>query len=96
MTKNVDPGEKHKEKLLTFGAPTGVASELKSVNKQVMLILNMVLTVAGAFAAVFKGLEYSFGGQIDFAARLLLGSAVGFIVFVADLYFVVKSIDQEA
>lgn len=91
MTKNVSYGN-----LKADGRPkneeyqTNFGEEIRTINKFLLIFINTVLTVAGSFFFTYKALEYAIpeGG---FAFQLLAGCFVGSIVFMADLYFILKS-----
>lgn len=93
MTSNVDAAIVHRK---AKGMASGeFGAELRAVNKHLITLLNMVLTVAGAFAFGYKGLEIVGGGLFDLTARLIIGCVLGTVVFFADLYFFLKTMEAE-
>ncbi|KAK7088105.1 transmembrane protein 199-like [Littorina saxatilis] len=80
MTKNVDLSVKHE---ITF------QEDVKSLNRQIIGVLNFLVTVVAAFAFGYKGVEVA-TGQKMFPLQLTTGLILGGIVFFADLYFLVK------
>src|SRR4051794_22255327 len=68
---------------------------MKEVNRQMIAIFNTLLTVAGAFAFGFFGINYAYPAlQLNFETRIILGLCTATVVFFADLYFITKSMDQ--
>ncbi|XP_071789736.1 transmembrane protein 199-like [Asterias amurensis] len=65
-----------------------VGQEVRSVQVQLMGILNILLTVVGAFVFGFMAMYYS-GQSVN--ARVLCGFSLAMIVAVADLYFFIKT-----
>jgi hypothetical protein len=52
--------------------------------------------IGGAFAFGFWGIHFAYPHlRLDIAERMLLGLVFGTIVFFADLYFLVKGMDQD-
>ena len=65
------------------------------MNRQLISVANMMLTVAGAFAFSFFGLHVAYPALgLDFATRMLLGLMLAGVVFFADLYFILKTLDD--
>ncbi|VDM84478.1 unnamed protein product, partial [Strongylus vulgaris] len=92
IVQSVDPTQKYgKVNLMEdFGA------ELKNVNRQLMSIFNVVLTVVCAFFFGFSGVQFAYPHlHLDLATRFLIGLVPATIVFFADLYFVVRSMDMD-
>lgn len=72
-----------------------VLKDLRSVNRQMIAVINTLLTVGGAFAFGFFGINMAYSHlNLDIATRMLLGLFFGTIVFFADIYFIVKNMDQ--
>ncbi|KAH3891588.1 transmembrane protein 199-like isoform X2 [Dreissena polymorpha] len=63
--------------------------DLKEMNRQMVSVFNFIVTVGGAFAFGYKGVEYSFHGD-TFAFQLIVGLSLATVVFFADLYFLLK------
>jgi hypothetical protein len=69
---------------------------MRSVNRQLIAVINTVITVAGAFTFGFYGMDYMYsGGRLDFAVRMLIGVLLGTVVFFADLWFIVKGMGED-
>lgn len=66
------------------------------MNRQGIVIINTLLTVGGAFAFGFYGLNLAYPHlQMELAMRLLFGLVFATIVFFADLYFILKNMAIE-
>ncbi|VDN41509.1 unnamed protein product [Gongylonema pulchrum] len=69
--------------------------EMKAVNRQLTVVLNTLLTVAGGFFFGYFGISYAYPSlHLDMTTRMILGLLIGAIVFFADLYFIVKGMDD--
>lgn len=69
---------------------------MREVNRQVIAVVNTVITVGGAFAFGFFGVTYTHQHMhLDIATRILIGLVLATIVFFADLYFIVKNMGQD-
>ncbi|GFO38780.1 transmembrane protein 199-like [Plakobranchus ocellatus] len=62
--------------------------DVKNMNRQIIAMLNFVLTVVAGFAFGYKGTEYIVGKL--FAMQLMSGLIMGTIVFFVDLYFIMR------
>ena len=84
MTKNVDFNRYHAQ-------PTGSSfiPDMKSVQGQLITVVNVFLTIMGAFTFGYKVVEYSTGVK-DFVLQICCGLFCAFLVAVADLYFLFK------
>jgi len=80
MTRNVDP--RRTRETFTFN------EEVKTMNKQVVGIINFLVTVVAGFAFGYKGVEVIYGKL--FPMQMLWGMVVGSVVFFCDLYFMLK------
>uniref|UniRef100_A0A0R3RW67 Transmembrane protein 199 n=1 Tax=Elaeophora elaphi TaxID=1147741 RepID=A0A0R3RW67_9BILA len=91
MTRSVDPNQIYgRENLLH-----GFGEEMKAVNRQLMVILNTLLTVVGGFSFGYFGIGYAYPDlHMNVAFRIALGLAIAAAVFFADLYFIVKGMDD--
>ncbi|KAL3989501.1 Endoplasmic reticulum-based factor for assembly of V-ATPase family protein [Acanthocheilonema viteae] len=91
MTRSVDPNQIYgRENLLH-----GFGEEMKAVNRQLMVILNALLTVAGGFSFGYFGVAYAYPDlHMNVAFRIALGLAIGTVVFFADLYFIIKGMND--
>lgn len=70
--------------------------EMRTVNRQMMSVINVLITVVGAFFFGFSGVTYAYPHlKLDLATRFIIGLVPATIVFFCDLYFVVKSMDQD-
>lgn len=67
---------------------------MKEVNRQVIAIVNTLITVAGAFAFGYYGVSFAYPSlNLNFETRITMGLCLGTVVFFADLYFIAKSMD---
>ncbi|EYB94894.1 hypothetical protein Y032_0166g76 [Ancylostoma ceylanicum] len=92
IVQSVDASQKYGKVNLVenFGA------ELKVVNRQLISIFNVVITVVGAFFFGFSGVQFAYPHlHLDLATRFIIGLVPATIVFFADLYFVIKNMDQD-
>ncbi|WKX93921.1 hypothetical protein Q1695_011299 [Nippostrongylus brasiliensis] len=92
IVESVDPTQKYGKvsHMDNFGA------ELKAVNRQLISVLNVVITVVGAFFFGFSGVQFAYPHlHLDIATRFLIGLVPATIVFFADLYFVVKNMGED-
>ncbi|CAK5118529.1 unnamed protein product [Meloidogyne enterolobii] len=70
--------------------------EMREVNRQMVAIINTLITVGGSFAFGFWGVQFAYPHLgLDIAERMLLGLVCATIVFFADLYFIVKSMSDD-
>ncbi|CAB3411298.1 unnamed protein product [Caenorhabditis bovis] len=91
LVRSVDPLQKYgrTDHMENFGA------EMRTVNRQVMSVVNVIITVVGAFFFGFSGVTYAYPHlKLDLATRFIIGLVPATIVFFADLYFVIKSMDM--
>ncbi|GMT36150.1 hypothetical protein PFISCL1PPCAC_27447, partial [Pristionchus fissidentatus] len=73
----------------------GFGKEMKEANKQVMSIFNVVLTVVCGFFFGFSGVTYLYPHmEIELPIRFAIGLVFATIIFFADLYFVLKGMDD--
>ncbi|KAF8353648.1 hypothetical protein PRIPAC_95271, partial [Pristionchus pacificus] len=73
----------------------GFGKEMKAANKQVMSIFNVVITVVCGFFFGFSGVTYLYPHlEIDLSIRFAIGLVFATIIFFADLYFVLKGMDD--
>jgi len=70
-------------------AEQSLGGQMKLMNNQILSMFNFVVTVAGSFAFAYKATEYSME-KPNFAVQLLSGLCVATVVFIADLYFLIK------
>ncbi|KAL3856460.1 hypothetical protein ACJMK2_011216 [Sinanodonta woodiana] len=69
-----------------------VGKDYKDLNRQLITILNFVVTVGGSFAFGYKATEYAFGDMGDtFLLQMVVGLILAAVVFIADMYFLIKS-----
>lgn len=71
-----------------FSREVGVWREIRN---QYIAVINMVLTIGGTFAFVFKAVEYSLPVPNP-AAQTLLGILACLVVAVAELYFLLRDL----
>ena len=62
----------------------------REMNRQGTAVFNTLITVGGAFTFAFYGIQMMIPG-IDFSYKIITGLIMGGIVFIADLYFIIKS-----
>ena len=62
---------------------------MEELNRYLLLIFQFVVSMVSAFAFGYLA-PYYFYGTIDIGKRLLYGIICGFVVGLADLYFVVR------
>uniref|UniRef100_A0A1I8A4L0 Endoplasmic reticulum-based factor for assembly of v-atpase n=1 Tax=Steinernema glaseri TaxID=37863 RepID=A0A1I8A4L0_9BILA len=92
MTKMIDPGQKYGRDTImeNFG------QELRSANRHLIAVFNTLLTVGGAFAFGFFGIDIAYPHlNLDMTRRMIIGLVLGIIVFFADLYFIVKGMGDD-
>ncbi|KAJ1372272.1 hypothetical protein KIN20_034381 [Parelaphostrongylus tenuis] len=92
IIRSVDASQKYGkvDYMVDFGA------ELKVVNRQLISVINVVITVAGAFFFGFSGVQYTYPQlRLDIATRFIIGLIPATVVFLADLYFIVKNMDHD-
>uniref|UniRef100_A0AC35TZG3 DUF2335 domain-containing protein n=1 Tax=Rhabditophanes sp. KR3021 TaxID=114890 RepID=A0AC35TZG3_9BILA len=92
MVKSLDPTQNFgKENLMKdFG------KDMKEVNRQSIAIFNTLITVAGAFTFGYYGITFMYPGlNLSFETKIIVGLVLATIVFIADLYFIIKSMDPQ-
>ncbi|CAG5114914.1 unnamed protein product [Candidula unifasciata] len=62
--------------------------EVKAMNRQLIMMINFLITVAAGFAFGYKGIEMMVGKV--FAMQMMSGLIVALIVFFVDLYFLLR------
>ena len=62
----------------------------REMNRQGTAVFNTLITVGGAFTFAFYGINMMMPG-LDLSYRIITGLIIGGIVFIADLYFIMKS-----
>ncbi|CAG0899457.1 unnamed protein product [Cyprideis torosa] len=89
MTAGVDRLQSaRKEDSLNFGA------ELREINAHLINILQLILTVGGTFLFTYKAIEYAHGDtQPSVAGKVLVALCTSFLVAVADLYFILRTLE---
>jgi len=88
MTKNVNANRFQLSKQTDSMIP-----EMKSVQGQLITVVNVFLTIGGAFAFGYKSIEYSTGTK-DFVTQIIFGLFCAFIVAIADIYFLFKRLNK--
>ncbi|KAI3418766.1 hypothetical protein GPALN_007870 [Globodera pallida] len=90
ITKSVDASRTKRPLMQDFG------KEMRQVNRQLVAVINTLITVGGSFAFGFFGVEFAYPQlRLDVATRMLLGLVLATLVFFADLYFLVKGMEME-
>ncbi|XP_029406384.1 transmembrane protein 199 [Bactrocera dorsalis] len=87
MTKNVDS-------TLKYVPEDTLAYQVKAMNSQMIAVLQFIFSVAAGFVFGFLGLELIFGG-IEFGLRLVLGIFCALVIGVAEMYFLLKKLNEE-
>ncbi|VDK49044.1 unnamed protein product [Anisakis simplex] len=68
---------------------------MRVANRQAIVVFNTLITVGGAFAFGFFGMGYAVPSlQTELLFRLSVGVLLALIVFFADLYFIIKGMDD--
>ena len=69
---------------------------MRAVNRQMISVINVVITVVGAFFFGFSGVTYAYPHmKLDLPTRFIIGLVPATIVFFCDLYFVIKGMDMD-
>ncbi|CAD6994970.1 unnamed protein product [Ceratitis capitata] len=87
MTKNIDS-------TLKYAPEDTIAYQVKAMNSQMIAVLQFIFSVAAGFVFGFLGLELIFGG-IEFGLRLVLGIFCALVIGVAEMYFLLKKLNEE-
>lgn len=67
---------------------------MRSANRQMIAVINTLITVGGAFTFGFYGINLAYPHLgLDFAMRMILGLVFGTIVLFADFYFIIKNME---
>jgi len=90
MTDNVDPWRKVE---LVDRIDKPISKQLEEINRYLLLVFQFVLSMASAFAFGYLAPFY-FYGTVAVGPRLLYGIISGFVVGMADLYFVMRHLLQ--
>jgi len=91
MTRNVDAHTAKESPLSEIGR------EVRAINRHLITLFNMLFTVVGSFFFAYMGTSYLYpSGPGAFAGRLGAGLVTATIVFFADLYFVIRTLDEDA
>ncbi|KAL3320816.1 hypothetical protein Ciccas_000501 [Cichlidogyrus casuarinus] len=69
-------------------------NEIKCMNRQFMMVLNFILIVGGAFTFGFYAASIFGFDDVKTSTRLITGFALALVVFFADLYFLLKNVEQ--
>lgn len=64
------------------------------MNSQMIAVLQFIFSVAAGFVFGFLGLELIFGG-LEFGLRLVLGIFCALVIGVAEMYFLLKKLNEE-
>ncbi|CAJ0564678.1 unnamed protein product, partial [Mesorhabditis spiculigera] len=92
LVESVDPAQ-------SYGATPLMAdfgSDFRSMNRQLGTVINFAITVIGGFFFGFSGVTYAYPSRDwDLATRFLIGLVLATIIFFADLYFLIKNMDEE-
>lgn len=88
MTKNVNLN-----RLYSKQSKDSFLPEMKSVQGQIITIINVFLTIGGAFMFGYKAVEYA-NETKNFVLQISAGLFCAFIVAIADLYFLFKRLSK--
>ncbi|KAK4872050.1 hypothetical protein RN001_016174 [Aquatica leii] len=87
ITKNVDNVRKpHPEDTMSY--------QIKQINKQLIAVLQFIISVLAGFLFGFQGVQLMFG-TLDFGFRLLLGVICSLVIALAELYFLAKTLNED-
>uniref|UniRef100_A0A1I7TSZ8 Transmembrane protein 199 n=1 Tax=Caenorhabditis tropicalis TaxID=1561998 RepID=A0A1I7TSZ8_9PELO len=92
LIRDIDPAQKYgrTDHMENFG------TEMRAVNRQMISVINVVITVVGAFFFGFSGVTYAYPHlKLDLPTRFIIGLVPATIVFFCDLYFVIKGMDMD-
>lgn len=67
---------------------------MKQINRQLIAVLQFVVSVGAGFAFGFIGVELIVG-NLDFGFRLLLGVMCALIIALAEIYFLAKQLAED-
>jgi len=88
ITKNVDASRMR-------SPDESIACQVKDINRQLIGVLQLLISVAAGFLFGFLGIQLIIG-QLDLQFRILNGIACAIIIAVAELYFLTKKLNDEA
>jgi len=87
MTRNVDASRARVP-------DESIASQLKQINRQLIAVVQFIVSVGAGFAFGFIGVELMVG-DLDFGFRLLLGVMCALIIALAEIYFLAKQLAED-
>lgn len=67
---------------------------VKQVNRQLIAVGQLIISIFAGFLFGFKGIEWMIG-TLDFGFRLLLGVMCALIITLAEIYFLAKKLNEE-
>lgn len=67
---------------------------MKEINRQLIAVLQFVVSVGAGFAFGFIGVQLIVG-DLDFGFRLLLGVMCALIIALAEIYFLAKYLAED-
>ena len=88
MTRNVSLNRPRRNQAADSFVP-----DMKSVQGQIITVVNVFLTIGGAFLFGYKSIEYSYGSA-DFTLQISFGLFCALLVAIADLYFLFKRLNK--
>ncbi|GMR43086.1 hypothetical protein PMAYCL1PPCAC_13281, partial [Pristionchus mayeri] len=74
-------------------AASSFGREMQAANRQLTVVLNVLLTVVATFVFGFVGLQYTHP-DLSQETRLVIGLVMATVVLFADAYFLVKTLDE--
>jgi len=88
MTRSIYSGKQSSNQMPTFG------QEVRQLNRQVIAIVNTMITVGSAFAFGYFGVQLILSeADLDTPTKILTGLVLSTIVFFADIYFIIKNME---
>lgn len=88
MTRNVSLNRPRRNQQADSFVP-----DMKSVQGQIITVVNVFLTIGGAFLFGYKSIEYSYE-SVDFTLQISFGLFCALLVAIADLYFLFKRLNK--
>lgn len=85
MTKNVDTSRVKQPE-------DTISSQLREMNRQLIAVLQVIVSISAGFAFGFNGVEYIVG-RLSEQTRIFLGLSCAGIIMIAEMYFLIKKID---
>lgn len=68
---------------------------VKQINKQLIAVLQFVISTAAGFLFGFMGIELMLSSTFDLGFKLLLGIMFALIIALAEIYFLAKKLSED-